>query len=76
MEFYFLKLCSFSDVFRLKNCRINNTDFLCNGMKKLSTELLLITYYLIDFQFIISKMLIFFKRVNHSEIVLYEVDEQ
>lgn len=37
---------------------------------------LLITYYLIDFQIIISKMLIFFKRVNHSEIVLYEVYEQ
>ena len=46
--------------------------FLCTSIKKLSTEYLLITNYLIDYQFIILKMLIFSKRISLSEIVQYD----
>ena len=43
MNLFFLKICSFLGVLRLKNDAMNNPLFLCTRMKKLSTRNLLIT---------------------------------
>lgn len=55
--------------FGLKNCSMNRPSILSYGMKKLSTNNLLITYYLFDNQIIIRNLLIFYKRLSVSEIM-------
>ena len=52
------------------------TIFFIHPTKKVFNKSSVDNFYIIDYQIIILKMLIFFKRVNHSEIVLYKVYEQ